>query len=82
MKGMKVLVEARKRLQLPLSNSENESNGEKISSSYRRAQELSPEEFQTMLPYLKSLAADKGIQDTLLRSNEFQLVGGWFLGIG
>ena len=78
-KGMKVLVEARKRLQIPLSNPENETNGEKISSSYRRAQELSPEEFQTILPYLKSLAADKGIQDTLLRSNEFQLVGGWQL---
>lgn len=74
MKGMKVLVEARKRLQLPLSNPENEANGERISSSYHRYQELAPEEFQTVLPYLKSLAVDKGIQHTLLRSNEFQLV--------
>ena len=81
LKGMKVLVEARKRLQIPLANPENESNGEKISSSYRRAQELSPEEFQTVLPFLKSLADDKGIQNTLLRSNEFQLVGGWLLGM-
>ena len=79
-KGMRILVHARKRLQLPLWYPENESSGEKISWCLP-GEEVSPAKFHTLLPYLKSLASDKGIQDTLLRSNELQLVGEWLLGI-
>ena len=74
LKGMKVLSEARKRLQTPLSNPENVSNTDMILSGYHNSQQLSPEEFVKYVEPLRSLWNDEGIQATLLRSNEFQLV--------
>ena len=74
LKGMKVLVEARKRLQLSLSNPDNESYAEMILSGYHNSQELLPEGFVKYVEPLKSLWNDEGIQSTLRRSNEFQLV--------
>lgn len=73
LKGMKVLSEARKRLQTPLSNPENVSNTDMILSGYHNSQQLSPEEFVKYVEPLRSLWNDEGIQATLLRSNEFQL---------
>ena len=74
LKGMKVLSEARKRLQTPLSNPENVSNTDMILSGYHSSQQLSPEEFIKYVEPLKSLWNDEAIQATLQRSNEFQLV--------
>ena len=74
LKGMKVLSEARKRLQTPLSNPENVSNTDMILSGYHNSQQLSPEEFVKYVEPLRSLWNDEGIQATLQRSNEFQLV--------
>lgn len=74
LKGMKVLVEARKRLQLPLSIPENEAHTELIVSGYHNSQELRPEDFVKYVQPLKSLWVDESIQTTLRRSNEFQLV--------
>lgn len=78
LKGMKILVEARRRLQIPLENPKNESCGLTI-SSYHRDHELSPEEFHPFVDALASLWKDAGIQSTLQRNNEFQLVSlaGW-----
>lgn len=72
LKGMKILVEARRRLQIPLENPKNESCGLTI-SSYHRDHELSPEEFHPFVDALASLWKDAGIQSTLQRNNEFQL---------
>ena len=74
LKGMKVLVEAGKKLQIPLADSSNEEYGDLILSGYHHSQDLSPEEFQKFVGPLKSLWHDEGIKKTLLRSNEFQLV--------
>ena len=74
LKGMKVLVEASRRLQISFSNPQNESNGDLVISGYQNSQELSPQEFMTYVESLKSLWKDEGIQATLARSNEFQLV--------
>ena len=74
LKGMKVLVEARKRLQLTLSNPENEAHTETIVSGYHNSQQLQPEDFIKYVEPLKALWLDEGIQNTLSRSNEFQLV--------
>lgn len=74
LKGMKVLVEARKRLQLPLSNPDNEAHTETIVSGYHNSQQLQPDEFINYVEALKALWKDSGIQSTLQRSNEFQLV--------
>lgn len=74
LKGMKVLVEARKRLQLPLANPDNEVHTETIVSGYHNSQQLQPEEFINYVEALKALWKDAGIQSTLQRSNEFQLV--------
>lgn len=74
LKGMKVLVEACRRLQIPLSDPENETKGDFVISGYQNSQELSPQEFSPYVEPLKSLWKDEGIQATLARSNEFQLV--------
>ena len=74
LKGMKVLAEARKRLQLPLSNPENEVHTDTIVTGYHNSQQLQPEDFVEYVQPLKSLWQDEGIQHTLRRSNEFQLV--------
>lgn len=74
LKGMKVLVEACRRLQIPFSDPENDGKGDIVSSGYQHSQELAPEEFAPYVEPLLSLWNDKGIQSTLSRSNEFQLV--------
>ena len=73
LKGMKILVEARRRLQLPLENPKNEAYGQQI-TGYHRATELTAEEFHPFVVALESLWKDPGIQQTMKRSNEFQLV--------
>ena len=73
LKGVKILVEARKRLQIPLENPNNEEFGKQI-ASYHRDHELMPEEFHPYVPALASLWKDSGIQVTVKRSNEFQFV--------
>lgn len=75
LKGFKILVEARRRLQIPLENSLNEQHGQLI-SSYHREGDLSDEEFHVYVEALNSLRKDAGIQATVKRSNEFQLVSG------
>ena len=73
LKGVKILVEARKRLQIPLENPKNEEFGKQI-ASYHRDHELMPDEFHPYVPALASLWKDSGIQVTVKRSNEFQFV--------
>ena len=73
LKGAKILVEARRRLQIPLENPENEANGFAV-SNYHRNENLTPEEFHQYVAPLQALWADSGIQSTFRRSNEFQLV--------
>ena len=73
LKGAKILVEARRRLQIPLENADNEANGYTV-ANYHRTDQLTPEDFHRYVEPLKALWADSGIQKTLKRSNEFQLV--------
>lgn len=73
LKGTKILVEARRRLQIPLQNPRNEQNGQ-IVSNYHREGDLTDEEFHPYVTPLSELWSDAGIQSTLKRSNEFQLV--------
>ena len=75
LKGMKILVEARKRLAIPLQEARNEACSEVV-TGYRRAgdSELTPEMFAEFVEALRSLWKDGGIQATFKRSNEFQLV--------
>ena len=73
LKGAKILVEARRRLQIPLANPDNEANGYAV-ANYHRNDHLTPEEFHQYVEPLKALWADSGIQSTFKRSNEFQLV--------
>lgn len=73
LKGCKILVEARRRLQIPLENSKNGRFGQLV-SSYHREGDLSDEEFHVYVEALTSLQRDAGIQATIKRSNEFQLV--------
>ena len=73
LKGTKILVEARRRLQIPLQNPRNDQNGQ-IISSYHREGELTDEEFHPYVAPLSELWSDAGLQSTLKRSNEFQLV--------
>ena len=73
LKGMKILVEARRRLQIQLENPKNEDFGHQV-LNYHRSSEFTPEEFNPYSEALKSLWRDSGIQATVKRSNEFQLV--------
>ncbi len=73
LKSIKILVEARRRLQIPLEDQKNEAYGQQI-AGYHRATELTPEEFHPFVEALMSLWKDPGIKATLKRSNEFQLV--------
>ena len=73
LKGCKILVEARRRLQIPLENPRNEQCGQMV-SSYHREGDLSDEDFHVYVAALESLRKDAGLQATLKRSNEFQLV--------
>lgn len=74
LKGMKVLIEVRKRLQIPFTNPANEENGELVSSYHHRTQELTPQDFAPFVDALTALWQDRGVRATLQRSNEFQLV--------
>lgn len=73
LKGCKILVEARRRLQIPLENPNNEHCGQ-IVTSYHRDAEMSDEDFHEYVDALTSLWKDAGIQATMDRNNEFQLV--------
>jgi energy-coupling factor transporter ATP-binding protein EcfA2 len=73
LKSMKILVEARRRLQIPLENPKNEENGHKV-STYHRDGELTDEEFHPYVDPLNALWKDAGIKATVKRNNEFQLV--------
>lgn len=73
LKGIKILVEARRRLQIPLENPDNEDYGQKV-SSYHRDADMSDEDFHEYVEALSSLWKDAGLQATMDRSNEFQLV--------
>ena len=73
LKSMKILVEARRRLQIPLENPKNEENGHKV-STYHRDGELTDEEFHPYVDPLNALWKDAGIRATVKRNNEFQLV--------
>lgn len=73
LKSMKILVEARRRLQIPLENPKNEENGQMV-SSYHRDGELTDEEFHPYVDPLNALWKDAGIKATVKRNNEFQLV--------
>lgn len=74
LKGMKVLVEVRKRLQIPYSDPNNESNGDIVSAYHHRTQEMLPQDFAPYVEPLLALRQDTGVLTTLQRSNEFQLV--------
>jgi len=71
-KGMKVLVDAQKKLNIPLSNPENKLLGDQILLFDNTAglNNTTFPQFQTML---NSLWADKGIQNAFDRRNEYQL---------
>ena len=73
LKGYKILVEARRQLQIPLENSKNERN-EQVMASYHREGNLSDEDFHVYVEALTSLHKDVGIKTTSKRSNEFLLV--------
>lgn len=73
LKGMKILVEARRRLQIPLSNPKCEEYSQVI-TSYHRTGEITPEDFQEYSVALRALWKDSGIRETEKRKNEFQLV--------
>ena len=74
LKGMKVLIEVRKRLQIPFTDPNNEGNADIISAYHHRTQELSPQDFAPFVDPLVALWQDQGVRTTLQRSNEFQLV--------
>jgi len=71
-KGMKVLVDAQKKLNIPLSNPENKLLGDQILLFDNTAglNNTTFPQFQTML---NSLWSDKGIQNAFDRRNEYQL---------
>ena len=75
LKNMKILVEARRRLQIPLENPKNEETSLMI-SRYKRDNKHDPtdEEFHPYVDPLNALWKDKGIKATVKRSNEFILV--------
>ena len=74
LKGCKILLEARRRLGIPLENSANGKYILKLSSYHRGKEEMSDEDFLEYVPGLRSLWADAGFRATLERSNEFHLV--------
>lgn len=71
-RGMKVLVDAQKKLFIPLSNQENESLGDQL-LMFDNVSELSNRTFPQFQTMLSSLWADKGIQEAFSRRNEYQI---------
>ena len=73
LKGVKILIKARRRLQIPLQNPQNEPNYQKI-TGYLTDFHLSEDDFQ---PYVEPLLAvwnDGAIQDAWNRRSDFQIV--------
>lgn len=71
-KGMKVLVDAQKKLNIPLSNPENQLLGDQI-LLFDNTAGLNNNTFPQFQTMLNSLWSDKGIQNAFDRRNEYQL---------
>lgn len=71
-KGMKVLVDAQKKLQIPLSNPENDLLGNQL-LLFDNTAGLNNETFPPFKRMLGKLWSDRGIQRAFERRNEFQL---------
>jgi len=71
-KGMKVLVDARKKLNIPLSNSDNEMLGDQL-LLFDNTASLNNNTFPQFKTMLNDLWSDTGIQRAFDRRNEFQL---------
>lgn len=72
-KGAKVLVDAQRKLGIPLENSDNKSLGDHL-LAYDNFAELNNETFPQMQSIITTLWADPGIKATFARRNEYQLV--------
>lgn len=77
-KGMKVLVDARDKLNIPWENSSNSSYGYHI-LKFENSMMLDDKLFLHYAPSLLSLWNDAGIRKAFDRRREFQLVSGSFL---
>jgi len=71
-RGMKVLVDAQQKLNIPLSNPENADLGDKI-LLFDNIAGLNNTSFPQLQTMLHSLWSDKGIQTAFERRNEYQL---------
>lgn len=71
-KGMKVLVDAQMKLDIPLSDPSNRELGDKL-LLFDATSSLSNSKFPQFRDMLKSLWADQGIQAAFQRRNEYQL---------
>ncbi|XP_071960389.1 guanine nucleotide-binding protein subunit alpha-12-like [Antedon mediterranea] len=71
-KGMKVLVDARDKLNIPWQYPENK-HPAAVVMSYENKLALDPAVFQTFAPACKQLWSDNGIRDAFARRREFQL---------
>ncbi|XP_060799053.1 guanine nucleotide-binding protein subunit alpha-12a isoform X1 [Neoarius graeffei] len=73
-KGMRVLVDARDKLEVPWQNFENEKHGMFVMSFENKAgMPVEPCTFQLYVPALQALWGDSGIQEAYGRRSEFQL---------
>ncbi|MCI4392205.1 hypothetical protein PGIGA_G00143350 [Pangasianodon gigas] len=73
-KGMRVLVDARDKLEVPWQNLENEKHGMFVMSFENKAgMPVEPCTFQLYVPALQALWSDSGIQEAYGRRSEFQL---------
>ncbi|KAK3512112.1 hypothetical protein QTP70_030331 [Hemibagrus guttatus] len=73
-KGMRVLVDARDKLEVPWQNLENEKHGMFVMSFENKAgMPVEPCMFQLYVPALQALWSDSGIQEAYGRRSEFQL---------
>jgi len=72
LKGMKVLVDARKKLNIPLSDQNNELLGDQL-LLFDNIATVSNTTFPQFKTMLSNLWSDKGIQRAFERRNEFQL---------
>ncbi|XP_027029655.1 guanine nucleotide-binding protein subunit alpha-12a [Tachysurus fulvidraco] len=73
-KGMRVLVDARDKLEVPWKNWENEKHGMFVMSfENKTGMPVEPCTFQLYVPALQALWGDSGIQEAYGRRSEFQL---------
>lgn len=78
--GMRVLVDARDKLEVPWQNLENEKHGMFVMSFENKAgMPVEPCTFQLYVPALQALWGDSGIQEAYGRRSEFQLVSNFHL---